>query len=124
MPNRYITLALFGLVLLLFTIYFTVQSNTFPAGQPLVGLFAEISADARLEQWSAAVNKVRHLEREWEKRKYLLMFNYAEADYQTFENTIYRLTAAVEAKNKDETISCARIGQELWRNFQKIIPEP
>lgn len=124
MHNRVITLVLFGLVLLLFTIYFVVQKNTFPAGQPVAGLLAGISEDARLEQWPAAVAKARLIEKEWQRWKYFIMLNYAEADCQTFENIVYRLTAATEGKNKEETISCARTGLKLWANFLKIIPEP
>lgn len=124
MHNRVITLALFGLVLLMFTCYFAVLKNTFPAGQPLAGLLAGISEDARLEQWPAAVAKARLIEKQWQRWKHLIMLNFAEADCQTFESIVYRLTAATEGKNKEETINCARTGQKLWANFLKIIPEP
>ena len=124
MSNRVITITLFGVILFIFTFYFIVQKTIFPSGQPIKGLFQNIIQDAQLNQWPAAVRKTHLLEKEWEERKYLIMFNYAEADYQVFEDTVYALTVAAETKEKFETISRAKMGQKLWENFLKILPEP
>lgn len=109
MNNRFITIALLGVILFIFTLYFTVQKTILPAGQPIKGLFQNIIQDAQLNEWPEAVRKARLLEKEWEKRKYLITFNYAEADYQIFEDTLYALTAAVQTKKEYETISRAKI---------------
>ena len=124
MNNRFITIALLGLILSIFTLYFLVQKTILPAGQPISGLFQKIILDAQGDKWAEAARKARLLEAEWKKYKYLITFNYAEADYQLFEDTLYALTAATETEEEFATISRAKAGQKLWENFRRIFPEP
>lgn len=124
MSNRWITLTLFLMILLLFGLYFGIQRTALPSGRPITRFFQGIIVHANKGEWTKAQTEANCLAREWEKRKVLIMFNYAEADYQTFQNMIYELKAATMTKNKFEAVSRAQAGQNLWENFLKIIPEP
>jgi hypothetical protein len=124
MGNRFITITLLAVILSIFTLYFILRDSVLAPGQPIQGRLQNIIENARLNKWAAAARQARLLQEAWERQKYLMLFNYAEADYQTFEDNMYVLTAAVEAKDAFETVSRAKIGQKLWENFSKIIPEP
>jgi hypothetical protein len=124
MMNRYITLVLMGIILFCFGAYFYIQKTLLPSGQPIKGLLQGIIQDINDNNWVSATQKARRITTEWKKRKHFIMLNYSEADYQTFENTIYQLAGATRNQKKEETISRATVGQKLWTNLFKFIPEP
>lgn len=124
MSNRLITLGLFGLIILIFGIYFIIQRINFPAGEPVKGYFRGIIQDAGRNQWNEAIRKTDQLQQFWRRKRFLVMLNYSEADYQLFEDSIRRLAAAVRTGDRRQTVSQAMVAAELWENFLKLVPEP
>lgn len=124
MSNRLITFGLFCLIMIIFGSYFIIQRINFPAGEPIKGYFQGIIKDANRNEWDRAMLKADQLKRMWRQKRFLVMLNYSEADYQVFEDSIYRLAAAVQTRDQYQTVSQAMVGTELWENFLKIVPEP
>lgn len=76
------------------------------------------------ENWIGAQNAIFELEDEWNRIKFILVLNYAEADYSMFMEFIGRIKSSVKLKDAVQAGSDAAAALELWNNFIKIIPEP
>ncbi len=124
MRNRAITYSLLGLILLLFIAYFTVQNTIFPSGQPIVNELNNIIQYAQQDKWAEAENSASKLVKDWDKVKYLLALNYAEADYLLFLDNLSRIQGAIKTKDDTETVSQALSTLKLWTNFTKVVPQP
>lgn len=124
MRNRTVTLALLGLVLFWFVAYFLGQRTVFTSEMAMETRLEGIIQYAERNQWEQAEESFNQLMAEWEKRKYYLALNYAEADYSLFIENLARTRIAIASKDAAETVSQARAALALWRNFIKVIPEP
>ncbi len=124
MRNRTVTLALLGLVLFWFVAYFLGQRTVFTSEMAMETRLEGIIQYAERNQWEQAEESFNQLMAEWEKRKYYLALNYAEADYSLFIENLARTRIAIASKDAAETVSQARAALVLWRNFTKVIPEP
>ncbi|KNY25672.1 DUF4363 family protein [Pseudobacteroides cellulosolvens] len=124
MRNRTITYGLLGIILLIFIIYFAAQRIVFPSGQPIVSHLNYIIEYAQHDKWEEAEQSVNKLLESWEKGKYLLALNYAEADYSLFLDNISRIKGGIQTKDVAETVNQSLSTLKLWENFKKFIPEP
>jgi len=124
MRSGTVTLALLGLVLFWFGAYFLGQRAIFTSEIAMESRLAGIVRYAETNQWEQAEESFNRLMAEWEKRKYYLALNYAEADYSLLVEYLTRTRVAIEAQDAAETISQARSAIVLWRNITKVIPEP
>ncbi|OPZ93531.1 MAG: hypothetical protein BWY74_01087 [Firmicutes bacterium ADurb.Bin419] len=124
MRNKTITYSLIGLILLIFIAYFTAQNTIFLSGQPIANELSNIIQYAKQDKWAEAEDSVNKLVKDWDKVKYLLAFNYAEADYSLFLDNLSRIQGAIKTKDDTETVTQALSTLELWRNFTKIVPQP
>lgn len=124
MRNRTITYSLFGIILLLFIAYFTVQNTIFPSKQHIENDLNKIIQYAQQDKWDEAEDLANKLVKDWNKIKYFLALNYAEADYSLFLDNLSRMQGAIKTKDDTETVSQALSTIKLWNNFIKIIPQP
>ena len=124
MRNRTITYSLLGIIILLFFTYFVAQNIVFPHGQPIVNQLNDIIQNAEQDKWTEAEDSFNKLMASWEKGKYLLAINYAEADYSLFIENLARMQGAIEIKDDMETVSQAQSTLKLWNNFIKVVPQP
>ncbi|WP_010249867.1 DUF4363 family protein [Acetivibrio cellulolyticus] len=124
MRNRTITYSLLGIILLLFVAYFTAQNIIFPLGQPIVNELNNIIEYAQQDKWAEAEESANKLVKDWDKVKYLLALNYAEADYSLFLDNLSRIQGAIKTKDDTETVSQALSTLKLWTNFTKVVPQP
>lgn len=124
MRNKTITYGILGIILIIFIIYFSVQSIIFPSGQPIVDHLNNIIQYAQQNKWDEAEHSVNSLLESWGKVKYLLALNYAEADYSLFMDNISRIQGGVKTKDTTETVNQSLSTLKLWENFRKVIPEP
>ena len=124
MRNRTITFSLLCIILLIFIAYFTAQNLLFPAGQPIVNHLNNIIQYAQQDNWPAAEDSSNKLMDSWEKGKYLVALNYAEADYSLFLDNLSRIQGAIKTKDDTEIVSQALSTLKLWNNFIKVVPQP
>lgn len=124
MRNRTITYVLLSLILLLFTVYFITQNIVFKSGRLIEDKLNEIIQYVQQNKWSEAEEAVNKLVYIWDKNKYLLSLNYAEADHSLFIDNFSRMQGAIKTKDDTETISLALSTLALWNNFIKVVPEP
>lgn len=124
MRNRTITYSILGIIILLFFTYFVAQNIVFPHGQPIVNQLNDIIQYAEQDKWAEAEDSFNKLMASWEKGKYLLAINYAEADYSLFIENLARMQGAIEIKDDMETVSQAQSMLKLWNNFIKVVPQP
>lgn len=124
LQNKTITHLLLGFILLFFTAYFIVQNIIFSHGQPIVNELNNIIKYVQQDKWGEAEGSANKLEKSWDKSKYLLALNYAEADYSLFLDNLSRIQGAIKTRDDTETISQALSTLKLWNNFTKVVPEP
>lgn len=124
MKNVTITYSLFGLVILLFAGYFIAQNIIFPSGKLIVDELNNIIEYAQQDKWTEAEASANKIIKAWDKEKYLLAFNYAEADYSLFLDNLSKMRGAIKTKDDTETVSQALSTLEFWDNFIKVIPQP
>ncbi|HYH02883.1 MAG TPA: hypothetical protein VEC37_07260 [Bacillota bacterium] len=124
MGNRLITGMLLALVILVFTIYFAMLGLLYPGGQPVRRIFWNILHYVERQEWVKAERETDRLERAWESGKLWVSLNYAEAEYHLFDNTIAHLQAAVRTREPVDAMAQVKIGQRLWANLLRIVPEP
>ena len=124
MRNRTVTLSLFGLLILLFLVYFIVQNTLLPSGEPVKGQLNNIILYAEQGKWEDAENSAARLTELWDRNKFLLALNYAEADYSLFMENLSRIRGAIRTKDDTETVSQALSTLKLWDNFIKVVPQP
>lgn len=124
MRNKTITYSLFGLILLLFIAYFTVQNAILPSGKSIVNELNDLIQYARQDKWGDAEDSANKLVKDWDMVKYLLAINYAEADFSLFLDNLSRIKGAIKTKDATETVSLALSTLELWNNFTKVVPQP
>lgn len=124
MHNKTVTYSLFGIILLTFTIYFSVQNAFNNSGQSITDELNNIMQYAQQDNWTEAEKSADRLRRSWDKAKYFLALNYAEEDYSLFLDNLARMQGAIKAKDNTETICQAQSTLRLWTNFKKIIPLP
>jgi hypothetical protein len=122
--NKTITYSLFGLILLLFIAYFTVQNAILPSGKSIVNELNDLIQYARQDKWGDAEDSANKLVKDWDMVKYLLAINYAEADFSLFLDNLSRIKGAIKTKDATETVSLALSTLELWNNFTKVVPQP
>lgn len=124
MRNRTITYSLLCVILVIYITYFTALNLLFPKGQPVADQLNHIIQYAQQGNWLAAEDSANKLMDSWEKGKYLLAFNYAEADYSLFLDKLSRIQGAIKTKDAAETVSEALSALILWENFIKAVPQP
>ncbi|MGE4283885.1 MAG: DUF4363 family protein [Clostridia bacterium] len=79
---------------------------------------------AQQDKWAEAEDSANKLEKDWNRAKYLLALNYAEADYSLFLDNLSRIQGAIKTKDDTETVSQALSTLKLWNNFTRVIPQP
>ena len=124
MRSGTVTLALLGLVLFWFGAYFLGLRTMFSSEIAMESRLAGIVQYAERNQWEQAEEAFNRLMEAWNKEKFYLALNYAEADYSILIDNLARTRAAIELKDAAETVSQVRAVLVLWRNFTKVIPEP
>lgn len=124
MRNKTITYSLFGLILLLFITYFTAQNAISLSGKSIVNELNNIIQYSQQDKWGEAEDSAKKLVNDWDKLKYLLAINYAEADYSLFLDNLSRIQGAIKTRDTTETVSLALSTLELWNNFTKVVPQP
>jgi len=122
--NKTITYSLFGLVLLIFVTYFTVQNVISPSGKSIVNELNNLIQYAQQDKWRDAEDSANRLVKDWDMVKHLLAINYAEADFSLFIDNLSRIKGAIKTKDTAETVSLALSTLELWNNFTKVVPQP
>jgi hypothetical protein len=113
-----------GLIILIFLAFFIVQHTLFPSGEPIRSHLNNIIRYAQQDKWEEAEKSVNELLHLWDKDKYLLAINYAEADYSLFMDNLSRIQGAVKTKDDTEAVNQALSTLKLWDNFIRLIPQP
>lgn len=124
MSNKKVTISLFVIALLIFTIYFSVLNLLFPAGEPIKSELENIRKYAHEENWEQVRQTLKELERDWGIAKGILSLNYGERDFSVFLEYMGRLKASVDIEDKSQVTSDAAAILALWDNFIKVFPEP
>lgn len=124
MSNKAVTYFLGAIVILLHIVFFAAQKFVFSSSEPIVNQLNNIVQYAQQEKWDEAQKAVKTVIQTWEKGKYVLGLNYAEADYSMILDNLARLQGAIKTKDETETVSLALSTLRLWDNFIKVIPQP
>lgn len=124
MKNQTITLLLFVIIIAIFSAFFIVQNGILKSTNEINIHLNFIINHAEEKKWEEARESLDALNAIWDKQKYLLAINYAEADYSLFIDNLARIEGAIKAQDSVEAICQAEANLKLWENFRKIIPSP
>lgn len=111
------------IVLLLFGSYFWMK-ETIWNDEAYYESFEKIEEYAKNGEWELATSVAKDTKEKWHKHNKLIMLNYAEAEFSLFEETLNHILAGCEAEELAEVLSYTKNAQDLWKNFNRIVPEP
>lgn len=124
MKNQTITALLFIIIMVIFVTFFSIQNGILKSTKQINNHLNLIISCAQEEKWDEARKSLDELAPIWEKQKFFLAINYAEADYSLFMDNLARIDGAIKVQDSVETICQAEANLKLWNNFTKIIPSP
>ncbi|GGD08510.1 DUF4363 family protein [Pontibacillus salipaludis] len=123
MKNKTIDILLIFLVLLVFTGYFWIKNAVWKDVHMIENL-NRIEEYAQHNQWKDAEMLAQELHKEWEKKKLVILINFGEAEFSLLEESLSFILAGTEAQDQVEVFGRAKMAEDLWRNFSRVIPEP
>ncbi len=122
MQNKYIDLTLVILIIIIFTLYFSVFNQVY--SEKIMNIINQIEQNARDENWQKADLANDKLKEKWQNAKKILLFNFGAEEYLTLSNTINKLAAGIKAEDQGMILSDILILENIWSNYIKIVPEP
>jgi len=124
LKNQTITAVLFVIILFIFISFFSIQNVILNSTKEINKHLNLIINHVEEKKWEEARVSLDALNSTWDKQKFLLAINYAEADYSIFIDNLARIEGAIKAQDSVEAICQAEASLKLWENFRKIIPSP
>lgn len=76
------------------------------------------------EKWKQAEKVSIDIEKDWSKKKFFIMCNYGESEFDSFEGHINDITGGIKAEDVASSITSILSAQDAWKNLNKIIPSP
>lgn len=76
------------------------------------------------KDWENAEKVSKDIEKDWAKKKLLIMCNYGEAEFDGFERYINDISGSVRAKELDTAITTILSAKDSWKNLNRVIPLP
>ena len=76
------------------------------------------------EDWERAKELSKEIEEDWDSKKFFIMCNYGESEFEGFEGYINELLGGVEAEEQSSALPTILSAQDAWENLNKIIPAP
>ncbi|AKC62286.1 hypothetical protein AAGC94_03960 [Clostridium sporogenes] len=122
MKNSTVSIALISLIIIIFVSYFSVLNSNFE--KDITNNLKLAETYAINEEWSKVLEVSIDIKKSWNRKKHFIMFNFAEAEFATFENHINYIIGGARAKQLDTTLSNISAAQDLWQNTKKVVPEP
>lgn len=122
MNNKKITLILFGIVVVVFALYFTILHLSFKQSycQNQLNTISEKSAG---EDWDAAKTAYYSLKDKWEMNKYIVQLNHGEQSYAEMTKNMERLEVAVINHERYETQLHVKEIKTLVDNLFQAAPQ-
>ncbi|WP_421378173.1 hypothetical protein ACOJQI_12310 [Bacillus salacetis] len=123
MKNRTIDLTLLFIVCLLLAGYFWTK-NLIWDSDAYFHDFDRVEDYARNGDWGSALSLSKEMKAKWHQDNFIILVNYSEAEFSLFEETLNHIVAGSEAEDLAEVLSYTQNAQDLWRNFNRFVPEP
>lgn len=76
------------------------------------------------EDWERAKDISKEIEEDWDKKKFFIMCNYGESEFEGLEGHINDILGGVEAEDVGAALPTILSAQDAWENLNKIIPAP
>ncbi|WP_425446479.1 hypothetical protein [Dethiothermospora halolimnae] len=122
MKNNVINILLLTFIIFLFLGYFIATNFAF--NNNIMEQLEMAKKYTEGENWDKVLDVTRNIEKSWNKQKYLVMLNFAEAEFAVFENHLSYIIGGAKGKQMDTTLSHILAAQDLWKNTKKLVPEP
>ncbi|MCD5324364.1 MULTISPECIES: DUF4363 family protein [Pontibacillus] len=123
MKNKTIDILLVGIVIVIFVGYFWIKQSVW-GDVHMVENLNRIEEYARNDQWEEAEKLAKHIHSEWEKKKLVILVNFGEAEFSLLEESLSFVLAGTEAKDHVEVYGRAKMAEDIWTNFNRVVPEP
>jgi len=123
LSNKLLGFILIVLIAALFTSYFIIKESIFPKGS-LESSLNQIENYSKNEEWDKAAEISKEIKNKWKRYKPLIMLNYAEEDFSTFENLLSDIIGGTEAEDLPTVLTSVKSAKDLWENINRLVPEP
>jgi cell division protein YceG involved in septum cleavage len=123
MRNKTVDLVLISIIILIFLAYFAfryTQNNN----DSLYNQLNIVEYNSRQGDWDEALKSSEGLKKLWKNQKLFVALNYAEEDFSTLETAINNIIGGIKAEDLATVLSNIEAAKDLWRNFNKVVPEP
>ncbi|MFQ3546494.1 hypothetical protein Q7A53_20610 [Halobacillus rhizosphaerae] len=123
MKNKTIDILLIVFILAIFISYFLIKQTVW-AQVRIEENIHQIEHFAALHEWDQAEKLAEQTKEDWDHYQFIIIFNYGETDFTLFEEALEHISAGSKAKDLDEVVAYTQISYDLWKNFNRLIPEP
>lgn len=123
MKNKTVDITLRLIVVFLFCGYFWFKDATWDYNTYLKS-FNQIEEYAKNGEWDSAKSLADEMKEKWHEKNYIIMINYAEAEFSLFEESLNHIVAGIEGEELAEVLSYTKNARDLWINFNRVVPEP
>ena len=76
------------------------------------------------EHWDKALEISKYIEEDWDKKKFLVMCNYGESEFDGFEGYINDISGSVRTKDSQTILTTILSAKDEWKNLNKVVPLP
>ena len=76
------------------------------------------------EHWDKALKLSKDIEKDWDKKKFLVMCNYGESEFDGFEGYINDISGSVRSKDSQTILTTILSAKDEWKNLNKLVPLP
>lgn len=123
MKGKTVEAVLMVLVLVMFSGYFMIRHEILN-DQAFIKKVDKTITYIEQDKWDYAAVSSRSVRKEWERTKYIIMVNDAEADIALMEEYLALFVKGTENKDKNNALSSAAYLKENWTNINKFVPQP
>lgn len=122
MKQNKLNIILITVIMIIFISYFIISSLYIEKNMSkLLDSLEEHTID---ENWVKSREIAKNIEKDWVKKKFLIMCNYGETEINGFEMYINNISGSVKAEEIDTALTTILSAQDAWKNLNKIIPLP
>ncbi|MCY6959909.1 hypothetical protein [Clostridium brassicae] len=122
MKNSTVSIILVTAILVIFVGYFSILNLNF---ENEIGENLKLAENYTMkEDWNKVLEISTAIKESWNNEKHFIMFNFAETEFSTFENHLNHIIGGANAKQLDITLSNILAAEDIWKNMNRVVPEP
>lgn len=123
MKGKTVEIILAVLILVMMSGYFMIRHEVYTKKDFVKTIDTTIEY-VKQDEWTKAAESSQKVKSEWNRVKYILMVNDAEADIAIFEEYLNLFVQGTKNKDEKDSLSSAAVLKDTWSKLNKFVPGP